>query len=156
MERLIENLRTVLMIEDDFNDEALGLRGLSRSSKSLLVQVARDGQTALNVLGLEGAQSFSIRSLIICDLKLPKRGGAEVLKAVRAVAAFDQVPVVMFSSSGQRSDIEECQRWGASAYVQKPMGAHEYMDTIRAIADSWLDPNETPVKNREFFALASR
>ena len=106
MERLIENLRTVLMIEDDFNDEALGLRGLSRSSKSLLVQVARDGQTALNVLGLEGAQSFSIRSLIICDLKLPKRGGAEVLKAVRAVAAFDQVPVVMFSSSGQRSDIE--------------------------------------------------
>ena len=111
---------TVLLIEDTLDDERLALRALQRLDPPLLVKVARDGQAALRALGLDGTTRRR-PDLVLCDLKLPKVNGDEVLRLARAEESLQGVPFVMFSSSDEPTDVARCTEYGASEYATKPV-----------------------------------
>ena len=131
----------VLLVEDNADDEALTVRALRKLDPTCIVDVARDGQQAVDYLGADGVPR---PDLILLDLKLPKLNGIEVLRFARSTDAMKTVPTVMLTSSDEPSDLMGSYEAGASGFVRKPVGYEEYVDVVRALGRFWLQVNLRP------------
>ena len=140
--------RTILLVEDNADDEELTLRALARNNISNEVTVVRDGQEAVD--WLEGSGTYSSRdpsdvpALILLDLKLPKIDGIEVLRRLRANPRTAIVPVVILTSSKEDRDRASGYLSGANSYVQKPVDFTSFVDAVRQLGMYWLVLNEPP------------
>jgi two-component system response regulator len=128
--------KRLLLVEDDPNDERLALRGLRRAGVTRNIEVARDGQEAIDAIDMENGEGFA---LVLLDLKLPKISGHDVLKHVRDRYPGRDLPVVVFTSSDEPSDLSRCKELGVTDYVTKPIDFEDYVLTIRRIAIAWLN-----------------
>lgn len=134
--------RTILLVEDNPDDEALTLRALSRHGLRERVRVVRDGAEALDYL-------FSRRdepppAVILLDLKLPKLDGLEVLRALRADHRTRSQPVVIMTSSREEQDLLQGYELGANSYIRKPVSFAEFSEAVRQVGFYWLTLNELP------------
>lgn len=120
----------LLLVEDSSDDIRVTLRALSRRLPDLVVEVARDGLEALDALGLDGTPRGRVPNLILCDLKMPRVAGDELLRRIRADARLVNVPFVVFSSSGEANDVKLCEDCGASEYACKPVGFEDYEEKL--------------------------
>ena len=140
--------RIILLIEDNPNDEALALRALKKNGVADRVIVVRDGREALDYLYREGVHSDRRDSEVPCvvflDLNLPKMGGLEVLRAVRADDRTRLLPIVVLTSSSEERDILSAYRLGANSYVVKPVDFTRFSDTLAHVAGYWLLQNKYP------------
>jgi len=140
--------RTILLVEDNQDDEELTLRALSRNNIGNHVVVVRDGQEAID--WLEGTGPHAGRdvadtpALILLDLKLPKVDGLDVLRRLRANPHTEMVPVVILTSSKEDRDRASGYKSGANSYVQKPVDFTEFVDAVRQLGMYWLMLNEPP------------
>jgi two-component system response regulator len=140
--------RTILLVEDNPDDEELTLRALARNNISNRVVVVRDGQDAID--WLEGTGAYMSRdvndvpALVLLDLKLPKIDGLEVLRRLRANPRTAIVPVVILTSSKEESDRASGYYGGANSYVQKPVDFTSFVDAVRQLGMYWLMLNEPP------------
>ena len=140
--------RTILLVEDNQDDEELTLRALSRNNIGNQVVVVRDGQEAID--WLEGTGPHAGRdvtetpALILLDLKLPKIDGLDVLRRLRANPQTAMVPVVILTSSKEDRDRASGYRSGANSYVQKPVDFTEFVAAVRQLGMYWLMLNEPP------------
>jgi two-component system response regulator len=143
--------RTILLVEDNPDDEELTLRALSRNNISNQVVVVRDGQEAVDWLegtGLHaGRDPLNIPALILLDLKLPKIDGLDVLRRLRANPRTALVPVVILTSSKEDRDRASGYQSGANSYVQKPVDFTSFVDAVRQLGMYWLMLNEPPPPN---------
>jgi CheY-like chemotaxis protein len=139
--------KLILLIEDNIDDERLTLRALRKNNIMNEVVVACDGQEAVDYLF--GTGSFSGRDLsvmpavIILDLKLPRLGGLEVLKRIRADARTHRIPVVVLTASDDENQIEESYVLGANSFIQKPTDPSEFSEMVLQVAMYWLLLNRT-------------
>ena len=140
-------MRIILQVEDDPNDVFLMRHAMKKVGVLNPVQVASDGQQAIDYL--QGAEKFANREkypfpcLVLLDLKLPYVMGLEVLKRIRAQPGI-AVPVIMLTASAQESDIATAYRLGANAFLTKPSEARKLEEMVRAIKDFWLTHNMLP------------
>lgn len=138
---------TVLLVEDNQDDERLMVRALSMNGQGSRLVVARDGSEAIKLLiGEDGAaHETKVRpSLILLDLKLPKLSGVEVLRRIRNHPETSTIPVVVLTSSDEDSDIQESYRAGANSYVRKPVDFDEFIDAVRQMEQYWIHTNLSP------------
>jgi CheY-like chemotaxis protein len=104
---------------------------------------------------LSGSNSFSERerfplpSLILLDLKLPRKSGIEVLEWVRSRPGLRRIPVVMLTSSKQTVDINRAYELGVNAYLVKPVNFDGLVDMVKTLDSFWLRLNERPTSTRE-------
>jgi two-component system response regulator len=139
---------TILLIEDNPDDEELTKRALKESNIVNEVVVARDGVEALDYLHATGA--FAGRELprppqlILLDLKLPKLSGLEVLERLRADGRTRLTPVVILTSSNEEEDVLASYRKGANSYVRKPIEFPRFADAMRQLGMYWLLINQPP------------
>jgi two-component system, response regulator len=134
---------TVLLVEDNRDDEELTIRALKRSSLANPVDVARDGQEALDYLfGTESQPAKRPPVLVLLDLKLPRVGGLEVLQRIRGDERTRRVPVVILTSSGEDRDVIDGYDLGANSYVRKPIRFEEFAPAIAQLGTYWLMINE--------------
>ncbi|WP_018989999.1 response regulator [Aromatoleum toluclasticum] len=131
--------RTVLLVEDNADDEVLTLRALRKHGITNVV-VKRDGAEALDYL-LGGAE---LPAVVLLDLKLPKVDGLEVLRRLRADARTRILPVVILTSSKEESDLFEGYGRGANSYIRKPVDFVAFMEAVRQLGVYWLELNEPP------------
>ena len=140
--------RSILLIEDDRNCEALVLRALQKDNFAGEVVVARDAGEAMSHLlpaGSPAGQDAASRPCaVFLDLSLPGVDGLELLRCIRADYAIRCLPVVVFSSSLQDEDIRRAYAEGANSYVQKPVDSAELAETVRRLATYWSMLNEPP------------
>jgi two-component system response regulator len=140
--------RTILLVEDNPDDEELTLRALARNNIGNQVVVVRDGQEALDWLEGTGTHAgrdaSNVPALILLDLKLPKVDGLDVLRRVRANPNTAIVPVVILTSSKEERDRASGYRGGANSYVQKPVDFTSFVDAVRQLGMYWLMLNEPP------------
>lgn len=140
--------RTILLIEDNADDEELTLRALARNNISNEVTVVRDGQEAVDWLEATGSYASrdpnDVPALILLDLKLPKIDGLDVLRRVRANPRTAIVPVVILTSSKEERDRASGYLSGANSYVQKPVDFTSFVDAVRQLGMYWLVLNEPP------------
>jgi len=139
--------KTILLVEDNPDDELLMLRALKKNHIDNRVVVARDGVEALDYLfatgEYEGNTSENLPQLILLDLKLPKINGLEVLKRLRADNRTRYVPVVVFTSSTEEKDIITSYDLGANGFVQKPVDFNEFVEAANQLGVYWLAVNRT-------------
>ena len=134
--------RTILLVEDNPDDEALTLRAFKKSSIRNEVVVMRDGAEALAYLFPGNGDAVPPPALILLDLNLPKVGGLEVLHKIRADERTHLIPVVVLTSSKLEEDILDSYRNGANAYVRKPVKFSDFTEAVKALGVFWLLLNE--------------
>jgi two-component system response regulator len=134
--------RTILLVEDNPDDEALTIRALGKANIVNQLNVARDGAEAIDLLFTNGATRATLPTLILLDLKLPKVDGLEVLRRIRAGERTRLIPVVVLTSSKEQEDVIASYRSGANAYVRKPVNFSEFAEAVRTLGMFWLLLNE--------------
>jgi two-component system response regulator len=134
--------RTILLIEDNPDDEMLTLRALKKNSILNEISVAHDGAEALELLFAKASSGEPLPGLILLDLKLPKVDGLEVMRRIRADERTRIIPVVILTGSKLDEDILAGYRGGANAYVRKPVNFAEFADAVKALGLFWLILNE--------------
>ena len=139
---------TILLVEDNADDEELTLRAFKRSKVLNRVEVVRDGVEALDYLFATGVHAErdpkALPAVILLDLKLPKLGGLEVLRRVRADERTRRIPVVVLTSSNEEKDILSSYGLGANSFVRKPVDFAQFMEAAQQLGLYWLVMNEPP------------
>ncbi len=144
----MDKTRTILLVEDNPDDEALTLRALKKNHILNEVVVARDGAEALDYLFGTGAHAGrDVRDapqVVLLDLKLPKVDGLEVLRRLRADARTRLQPVVVLTTSSEERDIVSSYELGANSYIRKPVDFNQFMEAVRQLGLYWLVLNVPP------------
>ena len=140
------NDKTILLVEDNADDEALTLRALRKNNIPNEVAVARDGVEALDYLfgrgGYAGRDVSDLPSLVLLDLKLPKLGGLEVLRQLREDERTKRLPVVALTSSNEEKDLISSYQSCVNSYVRKPVDFVKFVETVRQLGNYWLGINQ--------------
>ena len=138
--------KSILLVEDNPDDEELTVVALKKSHIANEVVVARDGEEALDYLFATGPHEGStfVPAVILLDLKLPKIDGLEVLRRLRAHERTRRIPVVILTSSKEQEDVVEGYSLGANSYVRKPVDFDQFLEASRQLGLYWLVLNEPP------------
>ena len=138
----------ILLVEDNPDDELLALRALRKNNVTNEVVVAHDGVEALDYLFASGPHAgrdtSTMPQLILLDLKLPRVNGLEVLKRLRSDERTRLVPVVILTSSKERTDMLDGYGLGANSYVRKPVNFEQFIRAVEQLKLYWLGLNEAP------------
>lgn len=140
-------MNSILLVEDNADDEALALRALDKHKIRNPVVVVRDGQEALDYLFATGAyagRDLAKLAVVLLDLKLPRVDGLQVLERLRADRRTKLLPVVILTSSKEERDIVDGYSLGANSYVRKPIDFNEFSEAVRQLGLYWLLLNEWP------------
>jgi two-component system, response regulator len=145
-----ESIVEILLVEDNPSDVELALYALKRGKITNRIHVARDGEEALDFIFCRGnyveRDIRHVPKLILLDLKLPKIGGIEILRKVKADERTQDIPVVVFTTSQANNDILETMRLGICSYILKPFDVDQFVNSVRQIGFSWMLLNQNPEK----------
>ena len=143
----------ILLVEDNEDDIFLMKRALKNSGILNPLFVVEDGQEATDYL--EGTGKFSDRTehplpaIVFLDLKLPLKGGLDVLNWIRGKPELESLVVIVLTSSNEPYDIKAAYSLGANSYLVKPPTATQLLDLVKAFKWYWLEMNtfsaSTPV-----------
>lgn len=139
----------ILLVEDNPDDLEMSLHALRKAKIANRVQVARDGQEALDFIFCEG--DFAGRKLengpkvILLDLKLPKVDGLEVLKRIKSDPLTKKIPVVILTSSKEQSDVIESYDLGTNSYIVKPVSLDQFIAAVQNLGMYWLLLNQPQI-----------
>lgn len=140
--------RTILLVEDNPDHEALTMRALRKAGLANPVVVARDGAEALDFLfgtgTYAGRDVSDLPQTVLLDLKLPKVDGLEVLQRMRADDRTRLIPVVVLTSSDEEKDLVTSYKYGANSYIRKPVDFVQFVEATRQLGLYWLVLNEPP------------
>jgi CheY-like chemotaxis protein len=143
---MTNHLMTILHVEDDPNDVLLVQRAFKKADAPVNVQAAGDGDKA--VAYLSGAGEFADRekypnpSIVLLDLKMPRKSGFEVLEWIRQNERTRRSVVVIFTSSKHEGDLKRAYDLGANSYLVKPVGFDALLQTVRALIEYWGKLNQ--------------
>jgi two-component system response regulator len=137
----------ILLVEDSHDDSAFFRHALGAAAQSVRLHIVHDGVEALDYLFNSGdpgtAQPSVVPRLIVLDLKMPRIGGLEVLRRLKANPHTRAIPAIVLSSSLERRDLSESYCLGVNSYLLKPLDFDEYTQLIYLICRYWLHLNKT-------------
>ncbi|MFV1871928.1 MAG: response regulator [Oleiphilus sp.] len=137
--------RPILLVEDNPIDLDLMLRAIKKHNMVNDIQVARDGDEALDYLP-KWEQDKTLPCVILLDLKLPKVSGLDVLKQLKSNPVSASIPVVILTSSSEDKDIETAYALNANSYIVKPVSFDKFVEVAKQIELYWVLLNESPRK----------
>jgi CheY-like chemotaxis protein len=140
----------ILLAEDDPADVELALSAMEALASTRRIAVVHNGEDALDYLyrrRLWRGRGAGQPALVLLDLKMPGIGGLEVLRSIKSDARMRCIPVVVFTSSGERRDVALCYANGANAYVVKPVEFSSFTETLQAIGHFWTGLNVPPTRS---------
>lgn len=144
----MEKNKTILLVEDNLDDEELTIRALKKKNILNDVVVARDGAEALDYIFGEGkhaGRDLSVMpELILLDLNLPKISGLDVLRRIRSNERTKLLPVVILTTSSEERDRIESYKLGANSYIRKPVNFEQFSEAILQLGVYWLVLNQGP------------
>lgn len=136
----------ILVVEDNPDHRELTVMALRECCDPARIGTAEDGADALDYLLARGAhEGRDVRKqprLVILDMKLTRVHGVDVLKAMRADAWTQSVPVVMLSSSTEKAALDSCYEAGANSVVRKSPDYEDLRRKMRMVYEFWITVNE--------------
>jgi two-component system response regulator len=139
---LTQDIKTILLVEDDPDDAELALMALHESRLVNEIKHVWDGKEALSFLHDTSQQQLP--QLVLLDLKLPKIGGLEVLEQIRSNPKTSRLPVVILTSSDEEEDIAASYDLGVNSYIRKPVDFDQFADCVKHLGLYWLVLNVEP------------
>jgi len=143
------NNKKILLVEDNPDDIELTLRAFRKNNILNEIIIKRDGAEALDFFfgknGVAVNNCNDLPILTMLDLKLPKVDGLDVLKKIRSDKRTKLIPVVILTSSNERSDLLSGYELGCNSYIRKPVDFNQFTDTVKQLGFYWLLINEMPL-----------
>lgn len=138
----------ILLVEDDPNDALLIQRAFRKANLMNPMKVVEDGEEAVAYLSGRGVyadrEEYPLPTLILLDLKLPRKSGLEVLEWMREQPGLKRLPVVVLTSSREAPDINRAYELGANSYLVKPGGFDDLLEMVRTVGMYWMILSEKP------------
>lgn len=140
----VRTTRSLLVVEDS-NEDFEALQRFLRKSSPIVPNVLRcmNGEQALAFLYRTGSyidRKIAPRpGLIVLDLNLPGIDGREVLCTIKQDTKLKSIPVVVFTTSNNPKDIEECYKYGANSYIVKPIDFAQLKRDVQMLVDYWFE-----------------
>ena len=136
----------ILLVEDNPQDAELAIRALKKCLPLIHLIHVSDGQEALDfLLGSATKEACKPPKVVLLDLKLPKVGGLEVLREIRANERTRLLPVVVLTSSREDSDVAEAYRLGVNSFIVKPVDFENFLEVVSNMGSYWIHLNQAPL-----------
>jgi CheY-like chemotaxis protein len=136
----------ILLVEDNPGDARLAKEALKEARVFNNLNVAKDGEEALEFLHRRGKHEHAPRpDLILLDLNLPRKDGREVLAEIKAHDSIKRIPVVVLTTSEAEEDVVKAYNLNANCYVTKPVDLDQFIKVVKSIEDFWLTIVKLPV-----------
>lgn len=129
-------IKPILLVEDNPMDVDLTLRAFKRRHIANTIEIARDGEEALNLLA-RWRDEGPLPVVILLDLKLPRVDGLEVLRYVKGDPRLKLIPVVVLTTSSEDRDVLSAYDLGANSYIVKPVDFEKFLDVAMQLELYW-------------------
>ncbi|KAF1004847.1 MAG: Response regulator rcp1 [Luteibacter sp.] len=142
-----EKLRTILLVEDSMADAEMAIDALREAKLANPIVHLEDGVDCLDWLHRRGAYANRDEgdpSVILLDIKMPRKDGLEVLQEIRSEERWKRLPVVILSSSREESDLARSWNLGVNAYVLKPVDVTQFFHAVQTLGHFWAVLNQRP------------
>ena len=141
----MKNQLEILLVEDNPQDAELAIRALKKCMPMSHLYHVSDGQEALDFLFCPTPNDDrKPPKVVLLDLKLPKVGGLEVLREIRANEHTKLLPVVVLTSSREDSDVAAAYRLGANSFIVKPVDFENFLEVVSNMGSYWINMNQAP------------
>lgn len=117
------NRYSIIIVENDEDEQFFMKEAFDASGLFELVAILSDGEELIDWLDLHPG---SLPQLVLSDLNMPGRNGYDILHDLSTTPAYQQIPVIITSTSSTRSIIDKCLSMGAADYMVKPETFVEY------------------------------
>jgi two-component system, chemotaxis family, response regulator Rcp1 len=143
----LNNPIEILLVEDNPGDVRL-IKEVFKDAKIYnAMQVAYDGETAMEILRRKGEyMDESYPDLILLDLNLPKKDGREVLREIKEDENLKCIPVVILTTSNAEEDLIETYKMNANCYITKPVDLDQFINVVKSIENFWLSIVKLPTR----------
>ena len=132
----------ILLVEDNSHDIELTTRAFEKARITNPLHVVSDGVEALDFLFATGSYQHrayaSLPEVILLDLNLPKKGGLEVLRRIKADQLTKYIAVIVLTVSTRDRDMAECRRLGVETYIVKPVGFQKFSEVTSNLDLAWM------------------
>jgi len=136
---LVETQVVILMAEDSPTDVLIAKEGLASAKMLNTLHVVDDGIETMAFLRRQGKYADAPRpDLILLDLNMPRKNGQEVLAEIKSDEALKSIPVIIFTTSKSKDDVERAYRFHANCYISKPVDFDEFTKVVLMIQDFWV------------------
>jgi CheY-like chemotaxis protein len=139
---------SILLVEDNQDHAELTLKALENGDLMNRVFWVKDGEEALEFLERRGRWTDTAAAprpgLVLLDINLPKVGGHEVLRRIKADDRLRAIPVVMLTTSDRDDEIAATYRAGVNSYVTKPVKFSDFVERIKTVRLYWFLTNRLP------------
>lgn len=140
----------ILLIEDNPGDIRLTIEALKEGKVTNNMQLAKDGEEAMDLLHRRGRFANAIRpDIIFLDLNLPKKDGREVLAEIKTDETLRSIPVVVLTMSKAEEDILKTYQQHANCYIAKPIDMEQFITTMKQIEGFWLTIVKLPPRPKD-------
>ncbi len=141
------DLIDILVVEDNPGDVRLIQEVFQDGKIYNTLEIARDGEEALNYLHQQGIYKNTPRpDLILLDLNLPKKNGNEVLSEIKDDVHLRRIPVIILTASKAEEDIARAYNHHANCYLTKPIDLNQFINVVQQIKTFWLSIVQLPEK----------
>ena len=127
----------ILLVEDNPADVRLIREALTHAEARYSLSVVDDGEKAIEFLRNRVPGSFP--DLVLLDLNLPRKSGAEVLLEIKGDLALRRIPVIILTSSRSETDVNSAYDCGANSYLRKPTDLDNLYSLAGVFAQYWLN-----------------
>jgi CheY-like chemotaxis protein len=135
--------QALLYVEDEDNDVIMLQFALKKLQDAHPLKVVQNGEEA--VAYLDGGDKYADRTqyplpaLVLLDLNTPRLSGMKVLQWIRGQPQFASLPVVIYTSSENPTEMAQARQLGANDFIVKPSGIPEIMSVVQKLTERWLD-----------------
>lgn len=139
------DLISVLLVEDDPGDVVLIEEAFADHKIGNGLTVVSDGVEAMRYI--RGEEPYAGRErpdLILLDLNLPRKSGAEVLAEIKSDPQLTTIPIVVLSTSESEEDVLRSYRQHANAYITKPVDFDSFRQVVHQIDDFFIGVVKLP------------
>ncbi|HYC28680.1 MAG TPA: response regulator [Chitinophagaceae bacterium] len=135
----------ILLVEDNEGDIVLTMEALKQAKIRNEIDVARDGEEAMQYLRNEGPfADVPSPDIILLDINLPKMDGTEVLSVIKNDEVLKVIPVIMLTTSDAERDVMKSYYNHANCYITKPVDLDKFMEVVQAIKNFWISIVKLP------------
>lgn len=122
----------LFLVDDDIDDHEIFKSALAKVDEDLALLTATNGYEALNLL----STASTLPDYIFVDLNMPRMGGLQFLKEIKQTETLKNIPVIIYSTSSNPSDIDKTKQLGAVSFVTKPSRFSDLCNILQSLITS--------------------
>ncbi len=136
---------SILMAEDDIEDQMLIREALKESDTNYNLTIVNNGEELVDYLNQRGTYSgVSLPKIVLLDLNMPRKNGHEALAEIKANPNLKQIPIIVLTTSDAEEDIQSTYSMGVSSYICKPVRFQELVDLVNTLGHYWFELVQLP------------